>query len=90
MKTLLVCVQLFSIKVSTMKLQPKETGIFLSDSDTKRMMGRIRTMTAPIPSSAVAVTSIEPDYGVCHLRLGKSVLSRYTLLTERIPVWHQT
>jgi hypothetical protein len=28
------CVQLLSIKVSTMKLQPKETGIFQgSDSD---------------------------------------------------------
>lgn len=38
MKTVLVCVQLISIKVSTMKLQPKETEVFLgSDSDTKRM-----------------------------------------------------
>lgn len=38
MKTLLVCVQLLSIKFSTMKLQPTETQIFLgSDSDTKRM-----------------------------------------------------
>jgi len=38
MKTLLVCVQLFSFKLSNTKLQPNETEIFLgSDSDTKRM-----------------------------------------------------
>lgn len=38
---LLVCVQLFLNKVSTVKLQPKETEIFLgSDSGTKRMQDR--------------------------------------------------
>jgi len=49
-------------------------------------------MTAPVPSSAAAegATLNEPDYGVYHLRLGKLVLSRYMLLIERIPVWHQT
>jgi hypothetical protein len=52
-------------------------------------MGRIRTMTAPVPSSAAAATFNEPDYGV-YIRLGKLVLSRYMLLIERIPVWHQT
>lgn len=53
-------------------------------------MGRTRTMTAPVPSSAAAATFNEPDYRVCHLRLGYLVLSRYMLLIERIPVWHQT
>ena len=53
MKTLLVCVQLLSIKVSTMKLQPKETEIFLgSDSDTKRMKdGKNHDCTCPQFSS---------------------------------------
>jgi hypothetical protein len=43
-------------------------------------------MTAPVPSSAAAAaTSNEPHYGVCHLRLGILVLSKYIqkFLTER-------
>jgi hypothetical protein len=49
-------------------------------------------MSAPVPSSAAAAAATfnEPDYGVCHRRLGKLVLSRYMLLTERIPMWYQT